>query len=190
MGHMANEEYLHKENIDEYLEALARKINMSGVGRHRILVVGGAAMAIKYSDARSTVDIDICFREQNQLYSCCQSVAKDYDLPDDWINADVMHSDSFSYLLFDNAEYYKVYGNILEVYVAADIDLYCMKVISFRPKDIQDMEVLAEGLKEKGISIVDIINNFIRLYGNEYYLRSDPRKLRFVEMQFGEKGED
>ena len=26
MGHMANEEYLHKENIDEYLEALARKI--------------------------------------------------------------------------------------------------------------------------------------------------------------------
>lgn len=188
MGHMVNDEYLYRENIDEYLNALAHKLNEAGVGRHRILIVGGAAMALKYSDNRSTVDIDICFREQDRLYLCCQKVAKDFKLPEDWINADVMHSDSFSYMLFDNAELYKVYGDMLEVYVAADIDLYCMKIVSFRPKDVQDMEMLSGELKAKGISLADIIGNFIRLYGDEYYLRNDPRKIRFVKMQFG--GED
>ena len=77
MAHSINEEYLYKENIDEYLDALALKIIKAGIGKHRILVVGGAAMALKYQDGRSTVDIDICFREQNNLHSCCQSVAED-----------------------------------------------------------------------------------------------------------------
>ncbi|MBQ5933159.1 MAG: hypothetical protein IJL55_05600 [Lachnospiraceae bacterium] len=185
MGHMTNVEYLNKNNIDAYFTALAQKVNESGIGHHRILVVGGAAMAIKYHDGRSTVDIDICFREQNNLYSCCQIVAKEFNLPDDWINADVMHSDSFSYALFENAEMYKVFENILEVYVAADIDLYCMKIVSFRPKDIQDMEVLSETLKSNGVTKTDIIENFIRLYGDAYFLQNDSRKMRFLEVHFG-----
>ncbi len=184
MGHLVSEEYLYRENIDEFLEALSKKIIEAGVGRHRILVVGGAAMALKYEDGRSTVDIDICVREQNQLYSCCLAVAKEYNLPEDWINADVMHSNSFSYALFEKAELYKVFGDILEVFVTTDIDLYCMKLVSFRPKDVQDMEVLSESLKEKGLTKEDVIENFKRLYGDEYYLRDDARKLRFVEMQF------
>ena len=40
MGHLAEEEYLVKENIDEYLDALALRINETGIGKHRILVVG------------------------------------------------------------------------------------------------------------------------------------------------------
>lgn len=187
MGHLAEEEYLVKENIDEYLDALALRINETGIGKHRILVVGGAAMALKYHDGRSTVDIDICFREQNDLYSCCTKVASEYDLPEDWINADVMHSDSFSYVLFDEAELYKVYRELLEVYVANDLDLYCMKIVSFRPKDVQDMEILSDTLRENGKTIDDVISNFNRLYGNEYYLRNDDRKLRFVEMQFQDR---
>ena len=68
MGHSVSDEYLLSENIDGYFEALAIKIIESGIGQHKILVVGGAAMALKYQDGRSTVDIDICFREQNNLY--------------------------------------------------------------------------------------------------------------------------
>ena len=183
MEHQVKEEFLYRENIDEYLEALAVKINEAGIGKHRLLIVGGAAMALKYQDGRSTVDIDICFREQNNLYACCTRVAEQYNLPEDWINADVMHSDSFSYKLFDNAELYKTYGNMLEVYVVSDLDLYCMKIVSFRPKDVQDMEALADTLRHDGISVEDIITNFIRLYGSEYHLRNDDRKIRFIEMQ-------
>ena len=91
MAFLSSEEYLSRDNIEVYFEALAGKIREAGIGHHKILVVGGAAMALKYQDGRSTVDIDICFREQNNLYSCCQKVAVEYGLPDDWINADVMH---------------------------------------------------------------------------------------------------
>ena len=49
---------------------LAVEIEKANIGKHSILIVGGAAMALKYEDERSTVDIDICFREQNKLYSC------------------------------------------------------------------------------------------------------------------------
>lgn len=183
MAHLVSEEYLHKANIEEYLDALAKKIIESGIGNHRILIVGGAAMALKYQNGRSTVDIDICYREQNKLYSCCQKVASEYGLPEDWINADVMHSDSFSYALFDKAELYKTYQDVLEVYVVDDLDLYCMKLVSFRPKDIQDIDTLANSLKAKGISPKDVINNIIYLYGDEYLLRNDDRKVRFMEMQ-------
>ena len=111
------------------------------------------------------------------------SVSEEYNLPDDWINADAMHSDSFSFALFDNAVLYKMYKEILEVYVADDLDLYCMKLVSFRPKDIQDMEILSESLKEKKITKEKVVNNFIRLYGDEYYFMNDDRKMRFVGMQ-------
>lgn len=184
MAHSVSEEYLYKANIEEYLDTLAKNIIEAGIGMHRILIVGGAAMALKYQDGRSTIDIDICYREQNKLYSCCQKVADEYGLPDDWINADVMHSDSFSYALFDKAELYKTYQDILEVYVVDDLDLYCMKLVSFRPKDIQDMETLSDSLKDKGISSEDIVDNIIYLYGDEYLLRNDDRKVRFMEIQF------
>ncbi len=76
MAHLGEQEYLNRKNIDVFFEALAGKIEAAGIGKHRILVVGGAAMALKYQDGRSTVDIDICFREQNNLYACCMQVAR------------------------------------------------------------------------------------------------------------------
>ena len=185
MEHLTDEEYLDRENIDFYFSMLADELKESGLGKHRILVVGGAAMALKFRDGRSTVDIDVCFREQNNLYSCCKQIAGKYNLPSDWVNTDVMHSDSFSFALFEKAELYRNYAGILEVYVACDIDLYCMKIVSFRPKDVQDMEVLADSLRKKTTSLADISKNFIRLYGNEYYLRNDERKLRLVRLQLG-----
>ncbi len=183
MAHLVNEEYLYRENIDEYFDCLAKNIDEAGIGKHKILVVGGAAMALKYHDGRSTVDIDICFREQNNLYSCCKKVAEKYDLPEDWINSDVMHSESFSYALFENANLYRTFYDVLEVYVVDDIDIYCMKLVSFRPKDVQDMEVLAETLKAKGVTSDQMIKNFVRLYGDEFLLRKDSRKIRFMEAQ-------
>jgi hypothetical protein len=183
MAHLTSEEYLYKSNIEEYLNVLAEKIIESGIGKHAILIVGGAAMALKHQSERSTVDIDICFREQNNLYACCQTVAKGNNLPDDWMNADVMHSDSFSYALFDSAKLFKTYHNVLDVFLVDDLDLYCMKLVSFRPKDIQDMEVLSASLKRDGISKDNVIRNFIRLYGDEYLLRNDTRKIRLLEAQ-------
>lgn len=102
MVHSVDIPYLDNESINKYFESLAKYIIEAGIGEHRILVVGGAAMALKYIDNRSTLDIDICIQEQSNLYACCRKVMEGYGLPEDWINADVMHSESFSNNLFDN----------------------------------------------------------------------------------------
>ena len=52
MAHQVSEEYLYGENINEYFRILAVEIHKAGIGRHKILVVGGAAMAPKYHDGR------------------------------------------------------------------------------------------------------------------------------------------
>lgn len=179
-----SEEYLNEENIDKYCEALSEELLKADLGEHKVLIVGGAAMALKFRDGRSTIDIDICIKEQNHLYDCCLKVADRFDLPEDWINADVMHSDSFSYALFDNAVLYKKYNDLLEVYVANDIDLYCMKLVSFRPKDVQDMQVLSEKLNADGVSKKDVEENFIRLYGDAYLMKNEVNKMRLFSMQF------
>lgn len=183
MAHSIDIPYLVKENIDIYLSDLSRKIEESNIGKHSILIVGGAAMALKYSDERATVDIDICFREQNQLHFCCDKIAQEYHLPVDWINADVMHSDSFSYKLFEHAILYRSFGDFLDVYVVDDIDLYCMKLVGFRPKDVEDISIIAPLLKEKGISAKDVESNFERLYGSKYYLMNNPMKAMYIKLQ-------
>lgn len=183
MAHSVEIPYLDKENIEIYLNDLATEIEKAKIGKHSILIVGGAAMALKYEDERSTVDIDICFWEQNKLYSCCEVITKNYNLPEDWINADVMHSDSFSYKLFDNAILYKTIGDYLDIYVVDDIDLYCMKIVGLRPKDVEDMNSIAPKLKVKGVTVEDIENNFERLYGSKYHLINDEMKLMYVNMQ-------
>ena len=99
------------------------------------------------------------------------------------MNADVMHSDSFSFALFDNAKLFKTYRSILDVFLVDDLDLYCMKLVSFRPKDIQDTEVLSSSLKQDGITPNKVISNFTRLYGDEYLLRNDIHKLNLVDAQ-------
>lgn len=175
--------YLDKEKIELYLTKLADEIEFANIGKHNILVVGGAAMALKYAGERATVDIDICFREQNQLYSCCQKISDTYNLPDDWINADVMHSDSFSYKLFDRAYLYKSIREVLDIYVVDDLDLYCMKLVGLRPKDITDINVIAPRLKSKGITAKDVEENFERLYGSRYLLMNDSMKLMYVKLQ-------
>ena len=182
--HLSTEDYLDEENIEIYLQRLAEETKRTEIGSHQVLIVGGAAMALKFRDGRSTVDIDICIREQNHLYECCIKVAEIYSLPDDWINADVMHSESFSYRLFDHAILYKEYEGCLKVYVVDDLDLYCMKLVSFRPKDVQDMEVLSEKLYLNGTKEDDIKTNFLRLYGDLFLLKNDNRKEAFVRAQF------
>ena len=54
MAHSVDIPYLDNESINKYFESLAKYIIEAGIGEHRILVVGGAAMALKYIDNRST----------------------------------------------------------------------------------------------------------------------------------------
>ena len=180
--HEVDKPYLKCKNINKYFERLSEVLIDKGSGSYRFLVVGGAVMALKYRFGRASVDIDICLREQTDLYKYCIMVADECKLPYDWINADVMHSDSFSMNLFKNAELYKVYNNILSVYTVSDLDLFCMKLVSIRPKDMNDLNQIATRLKRKGISRKMIINEFIFLYGSLFLLKD--RQKSFLYKNF------
>lgn len=174
--HQSKIPYLKNRNINEYFQRLSELLICNNLGQHSILITGGAAIALKNKYfGRSTVDIDICLTSQNHLYECCMQVAKEYNLPSDWINADVMHSDSFSPLLFNNAQLYRIYNNILYVYLASDIDLLCMKLVSFRQKDIKDIDRLINRLSKQHIKSYDVENRFQQLYGSLYLLKSKQR---------------
>lgn len=71
------------------------------------------------------------------------------------------------------------------VLVVDDKDLYCMKIVGLRPKDVEDMNCIARRLKDAGVKPNDIENNFERLYGNKYYLLNDDMKLMYVNLQLG-----
>lgn len=45
----------------------------------------------------------------------------------------------------------------------------------------ENIDEYLDALAQKNMDYV--INNFIRLYGDEYLLRNDDRKIRFMEMQ-------
>lgn len=62
----------------EYVNRLSELIIYHGIGEHSIMIVGGAAMAIWNMPERTTVDIDIGFKQQNGLYQCCLAVAKEF----------------------------------------------------------------------------------------------------------------
>lgn len=176
--HQTNIPYLKRGNINKYFTRLSELLIEYNLGEHNILVVGGAAMALKNKFGRATVDIDICIREQHALSKCCEMVAQQFSLTKDWINADVMHSDSFSYRLFEDVALYKSFNNILNVFVVSDINLLCMKLVSFRPKDINDINILTKKLSKAGIKYADVKRRFAYLYGSTYLLKS--RQDRYI----------
>ena len=67
------------------LQALGEEL--SGRGVHgQVFVVGGAAMALAYSDRRVTRDIDAVFEPKAVIYEAAEKVAESLDLPADWLN--------------------------------------------------------------------------------------------------------
>jgi len=164
MPHSTNVPYLNKKNIDKYLNELSLEILRRGVGTTEILVVGGSAIALNHRFGRATVDIDICVQQQNRLYECIIAVAEKEQINEDWMNADVMHSLSFSYQLFNGAMPYRTFNNVLSVYTVNDLDLVCMKLKAMRPKDGTDILKLAPILKNNRITKEDIMIRIEQLY--------------------------
>lgn len=169
--HLAEKPYLKHRNINRYLKRLSEILAEKGLGEHSILIVGGAAICLKHKTGRMTVDIDICLKKHNGLYKSCLLVAQEYKIPEDWINADVMHSESYSPILFKNAELHKTYNGILNVYIASDLDLFCMKLVAFRPKDIEDLKRLSKTLKKKKITYAMVVDELKLLYGTLYLVQ-------------------
>lgn len=110
----------------------------------KIVVVGGAAIALNYKFRESTMDIDTYSRYSNLLDELAVDVAKDEGLAADWLNHNVMVTSSFTCRIERFATQYKVFNGVLDVYTADALTLICMKAVCCRPDshDIPDIEEL------------------------------------------------
>lgn len=166
---------LSKKCIDVYLDRLSRKIleRFGPEATIKIVVVGGAAIALNYKFRESTMDIDTYSRYSNVLDELAIDVARDEGLAADWLNHNVMVTPSFTCRIENFATQYRVFNGVLDVHTADALTLICMKSVCCRPDshDILDIEELLNA--ESNISFEDIVNRFLTLYGDWDKMKMD-----------------
>lgn len=104
------------------------------------LVVGGAAMALRFPERAATFDVDAFFAPP-EIRSAIEQVAEELDLQPDWLNDGVK-----GFLPGDDPDADAVSGSALIVRVASPRYLLAMKLSSARPEDATDAALLASHL--------------------------------------------
>lgn len=133
-------------------------------GAVNVLVVGGAALALKHGD-RSTVDIDADISYGGLITPTINKVAKGFNIPTDWINQDFVKSYSYSRKLWVNAIPYCTLQGYMNIFLVSDLDQLCMKAAAGRDKDNEDIYMLLNALIPNGFTYSAFLQEFEFLYG-------------------------
>ena len=161
--HEAEYPYIYRENATIYLDYLSKLIyNRYGNVKVDMLIAGGSAIILKHNFRPASEDIDSYIDSSVDISNEIYDVAVTYGITSDWLNSDFTKSKSFSPRLLRNAEFYRNFNGILNVFVVCDLDLICMKLVSFRDKDISDLINLFK--INKWITQQILIDRLIYLY--------------------------
>lgn len=160
-----------KENLDTYLKELAkefRRLNGKSMPAE-IVLVGGAAILTNYGFRDMTTDIDAVIHAASSMKDAINMVGDKFDLPNGWLNADFMHTGSYSPKLDEFSVYYKSFYGVLSVRTIAAEYLIAMKLRSGRKykNDLSDIiGILAEHEKRgTPITLEEIDAAVTNLYG-------------------------
>ena len=167
-----SEQPFSRTRIIAALEALGAEL--TGAGIHgQVFIVGGAAMALAYSDRRVTKDIDAVFEPKATIYAAAETVAERLGLPDDWLNDGV--KGFLPGVDRDARPLPEIRG--IEVTTASPRYLLAMKLLAMRfGEDDDDIRVL---LAQTGIETAD---EALALMARMYPDREPPLKTRlFLE---------
>lgn len=174
-----------KENLDTYLKELAkefRRLNGKRVPAE-IVLVGGAAILTNYGFRDMTTDIDAIIHAASSMKDAINHVGDKFDLPNGWLNADFMHTGSYSPKLDEFSVYYKSFYGVLSVRTIAAEYLIAMKLRSGRKykNDLSDViGILAEHEKKgEPITFVKIDAAVENLYGGWVSFPKDSKS--FIE---------
>lgn len=128
------------KKLDEYLKQSVT-----------LIMGGGGAMIFAHGFPLSTTDVDAIPRgiEQSELDILSKQVAKDLNLPSDWLNG---YFSTFSYVVLPDFEM-----NLIEVFSATQLivkclskeDMLIMKCFAHRPKDVSH----AKSLLRQGVNL-------------------------------------
>ncbi len=161
-----------KGNLDTYLKELAKEFKKRG-GKSmpaEIVLVGGAAILTNYGFRDMTADIDAVIHANSAMKESINYIGDKFDLPNGWLNADFMHTASYSPKLDAFSVYYKSFCGVLTVRTISAEYLIAMKLRSGRKykNDLSDIiGILAEHEKRgKPITFEEIHAAVVNLYGN------------------------
>lgn len=161
-----------KDNIDFYLNEVAKeykKINRNGPPAE-IILVGGASTLINYSFREITSDLDGLFRANSNLKDIINKVGDKYNLPNGWLNADFIKTDSFSPKIYECSKYYKTFCHAIEIRTISEEYFIAMKLVSGRiyKKDFSDIVGVIKEMRANNKEInFDIVDKAVKkLYGD------------------------
>ncbi len=167
-----NSNYFTKENLNTYLKELGKeykKINGKSMPAE-IILIGGAAILANYGFREMTTDVDAVIHAVSSMKEAVNHVGDKYNLPNGWLNADFMKTDSYSSKLDQYSVYYREFSNVLTVRTVSAEYLVAMKLCSGRKykKDLSDViGILAEHEKRGEPITMDRIDKAVTdLYGS------------------------
>ncbi len=140
-----------KKQIQDLLTELGSKLFDQGI-IGEIGIVGGAAMVLAYDARDATRDVDAIFKPTTAIRAAVKQMAKEKDLPEDWLN------DGVKGFMPGNPEHQTTLIDIpgLRAWVPEPQYMLVMKAMSARvdTKDADDLRFLIKFLKLKSASKV------------------------------------
>ena len=131
---MSAENTFNKENLDFYLQELAKEYRKLSGKRTKaeIILVGGAAVLTNYGFREMTTDIDAVISASDAMKDAINHVGDRYHLPNGWLNADFITTASYSSELVIHSEYVCTRSNVIEIRTIKGAYLIAMKLVSGR----------------------------------------------------------
>lgn len=186
-----NSNYFTKENLNTYLKELGKeykKINGKSMPAE-IILIGGAAILANYGFREMTTDVDAVIHAVSSMKEAVNHVGDKYNLPNGWLNADFMKTDSYSSKLDQYSVYYREFSNVLTVRTVSAEYLIAMKLCSGRKykKDLSDViGILAEHEKRGEPITMDRIDKAVTdLYGSWDKISEDSENFIHEAMEKG-----
>jgi len=186
-----NSNYFTKENLNTYLKELGKeykKINGKSMPAE-IILIGGAAILASYGFREMTTDVDAVIHAVSSMKEAVNHVGDKYNLPNGWLNADFMKTDSYSSKLDQYSVYYREFSNVLTVRTVSAEYLIAMKLCSGRKykKDLSDIiGILAEHEKRGEPITIDRIDKAVTdLYGSWEKISEDSKNFIQEAMEKG-----
>jgi len=165
-----------KDEIIKYLLMINEKLADKGV-KGEICLYGGAVMCLVYNARPSTKDVDAIFQPAATIREIAGEIARDFDLPEDWLN------DGVKGFLVEHQK--KVFLSMSHLTVMAADAQYMLAMKSLAARidgtDRKDIEFL---IRELGISSAEGVFKIIEDYYPKGVIK--PATQFFLEELFDE----
>jgi hypothetical protein len=176
---------MRNDEMQVYLQELGEELERRGFQEAiQALVIGGVAVMIQVNHRRTTTDVDAILlnlpstwdtenrkrKEVKAFLQAVKDVAKRHRLEKEWFNDDCSCFIG-EYIPHPEYAHWETFGK-LEVYLPTTRCLLALKIMSYRQKDLNDVQYLLDDLKiHRRDQVQLIMDRFVsKLKQHEYHL--------------------